>query len=428
MFGKKKSNVPDESKGQGLEFSEFVELIFSFLWFHRGILLFFLVLWGLYHVLTMAGEKVLETKRRDAEGPAFVYQPRPAGNESLTGTGRTSGVASVRQPAGSSSDSMGVVRQPKRKLTAPKQDPDAIRFQKFLATADADSLTRRFTILMQEVPSVAPFEAISNIKNCQKICDRMREMKLSLEQERLLAAMELESASQFDAISTQHEMDIPGVRDRLLVLATPLLNHPETEVSAKSHLAIFAAHAMDLIIAPTREDLATLIDSYEAHVDGVLPGGRTALVMADLLQEIIQRHQFDEVIALRRDMADRMFDSDAIDFDELGLAVKERMIFGDLGLPTLIGRIEGANQTASQDVELFCQRLERFPDSRKNVYQIAFAVVDSYVAIEQFDQASSLLRALQQIKNRIPNPKTKDWLGENILEYAEKISMVQTAQ
>jgi len=420
LFGKKKSQVSGASRKRGLDLYEVVGLFFSFVWFHRGVLLFGLVLWGLYHVLTMASDKVSETKRRDAEAPAFVYVPRPVEVE------RPREVDPSAQSVSLPTDPVPVVRQPNKKVVVPKGNPEEIRFQKFLATGTVDSLTRRFKILMQEVPLVSAFQAVTNIKKCQSICGRMREMELSQEQQSDLVILELEAMSQFDAISTQHAMDIPGVRDRLMILATSLLEHPEDEVSSKSHLAIFAAVAMDLIVAPTREGLDSLATVYQTHVDGVLRFDATAIVMSQLLEEIIKRHQFDEVIVLRRDMADRIFDSGLIDFDDLGVTLRERLIFGDLRPMSLISRVDGLSETAAEDVGLFCQRLERFPDTRKEVYQVALDVIDKYVVQERFDQASSLLRALQEIKNTIPNPKTKAWLGESILVYAEKISLAQT--
>ena len=117
MVGKKKADIPKQSRRQGLEMSEYVGLIFSFLWFHRGILMAVLVLWGLYLTLTMATNKVSENKRRDADAPAFIPTPQPV---------RTAPMAegvSQRQASSLPREPMPVVGRTEKKPVVIPTDP-----------------------------------------------------------------------------------------------------------------------------------------------------------------------------------------------------------------------------------------------------------------------------------------------------------------
>ena len=341
MVGKQKSDIPDDSTPPSWELSELVGLFLSFLWFHKGILLAILVLYGLYHVLTMAKDQVAENKRRDAEAPAFVYVPRPVENVQISeNVSDANSVALPVQPT-------PVVRRPEKKRVAPRSDPKTLRFQKFIETAGVDSLFRRFTALMQEVPSVSPIEAVGNIGKCQQVCERLQQQQLNPEQQEKLSTMQLEAVSQLDAINVQHNMQMPGVREQLVVLSSNLLQHPSIAVSAKAHLAIFAAHAVDLMFTPTREELNALINVYEIHVDGTIKGENEPFVVADLLQKLIETHQFDEVVALRRDLTERMLSDGAMDIEKMNWSMREQVIFGDLGLNTLLNRIDGLSANSN---------------------------------------------------------------------------------
>ena len=81
-----------------------------------------------------------------------------------------------------------------------------------------------------------------------------------------------------------------------------------------------------------------------------------------------------------------------------------------------------------QDVNLLCQRLERFPDARQRIFQVALSVLDKHLVNKQYQQASECLAVMQQIQLRIPNAEIKDWFGEALAEYPEKIQMAQVAQ
>ena len=422
MVGKKKADIPKQSRRQGLEMSEYVGLIFSFLWFHRGILMAVLVLWGLYLTLTMATNKVSENKRRDADAPAFIPTPQPV---------RTAPMAegvSQRQASSLPREPMPVVGRTEKKPIVIPTDPKTVRFQKFISTANTDSLLRRFETLMREIPNVSPIEGIGNIKKCQQIIEHLLAKELAPDQQERLAGMEIEVASQFDAINVQHDMQMPGVREQLMVLATRLQQHPATAVSAKAHLAIFAAHAMDLLFRPTREEVDLLINAYETGFDGIVRGENEIFVILTLLQKLIQAHQIDEVIALRRDVTNRLLNDDLVDLENMGEGLRETIVFGDLELPTLLSRLDGVDETAMQDVNLLCQRLERFPDARLPVFQIALSVLDKHLVNKQYQQASECLAVMQQIQPRIPNAEIKDWFGEALAEYPEKIQMAQVAQ
>ena len=420
MVGKPKSDVPDRSRPQGLELSEVVGMCLSFLWFYRGVFLAGLLLYGLYYSLTMAKDKVAENKRRDSEAPAFVYVPRPVENAPEPE------VASDWQPVPLNATPQ--VRQPEKNRVAAAQDSKSLRFQQFMATAEVDSLFRRFTTMMQEVSAVDPIEAVSNIRKCQQICDRLRQNDLTAERQERLLTMQLESVSQLDAINIQHDMRMPGVRDQLVVASTNLLQHPSVAVSAKAHLAVFAAHAMDLMFTPTRDELGALIDVYNVHVDGVSQGETETIVVANLLQKIVDTHQFDEVVALRRDLTNRMLSDGAMDLEKMNRSLREQVIFGDLGLNTLLSRLDAMSDTATQDVSLFYDRLERFPDARKEVFLIALAVVDLHLGRDQFDKASDLLVDLQRIQSRISDVETKDWFGELLTKHDEQMNQPQLAQ
>ena len=119
---------------------------------------------------------------------------------------------------------------------------------------------------------------------------------------------------------------------------------------------------MDLLFSPTREELDLLINAYETGFDGIVRGENEIFVMLTLLQKLIQAHQIDEVIALRRDITNRILNDGAIDLENMDEGLRETIVFGDLELPTLLSRLDGVDETAMQDVNLLCQRLERFPD------------------------------------------------------------------
>ena len=285
MFGKKKSNVPDDSNRPGLDWQEYLGLLFSFLWFHRGIVLAALVLWGLYFTLTKVKNQVAETKRRDKQAPAFVFVPQPAKNKSLTGEGFENPATRPSDPV--PAEPVPLVSRPKRKVSIPKPDADTIRFDNFVATAGPESLFEKASALLQKVAQVNPTEAVLSISRRRQITNRLREMELTEKQQELLTIAELESLGQLDAINIQHAMEIPGIRDELSQLAVSLLDHPQDSVSSKAHLAVIAARAVDLLIDPTREELALLADAYQAHIDNVMRGSNETIVVTNLLQTII---------------------------------------------------------------------------------------------------------------------------------------------
>ena len=265
------------------------------------------------------------------------------------------------------------------------------------------------------------------MKKCQQICKQLRKQELTPEQERQLSSMEIESLSQLDAINIQHDLRISGVRGQLMLLVTKQQQHPATSVSAKAHLAIFAAHAMDVIIAPTREELGALVNVYETHINGIMLGQNEPLVVAALLQKIVQSHQFDEAIAMHRHLTNRMLSDGVFDLEKLDWSQKEQIVFGDLGLPTLVSRLDGISETAMQDADLFYQRLERFPDARKQILVVALAVIDKYLIIGQYEHAAGLLAVLQRIQPQTPDDELRAWFDESLSEYPEKIRMAQLA-
>ena len=425
MFGNKKSNVQDDSIPPRLDLSEYLGLLFSFLWFHRGIVLAIVVLWGLYQAVSMATNKVAEDKRRDRQAPAFVYVPQPVENKSLTGDGFVEKDAPRRTPL--PTEPIPLVKRPVKKPVKRQKDPKTVRFQKFLETADADSMMRRAKILLQEVPGLSPTEAVMNITRREQISKRMRQMDLTPEQLELLDIAEIESLSQLDAINIQHRMEIPDLRERLFQLATSLLNHPSVAVSAKAHLAIFAARGVDLLIDPKREELVVLTDAYQAHVEGIMKGSSETIVLAELLQTIVVTHQFDEVIALRRDVANRALNSDSSSIKTMDLVLQERIIFGDLELRSLISRMDDVSQTTYDDIDLFYERLEQFPETGPATYKLAVAVIGKYLMNDQFDEAARLVGWLQRMLPNIPDPEIQFWVTEGLTQYSEKIRVAQTA-
>lgn len=420
MFGKQKSDVPDDSRRESLELSEFVGLFFSFLWFYRGVFLAGMVLYGLYYFLTMAKDTVAENKRRDAQAPAFVYVPRPV--EDAPAPERDLGRQAV--PVATPPQ----VRRPEKNIAASPPDPKTLRFQQFMATADVDSLFRRFAILMQEVSATGPLEGVSSIRKCQQICERVRQFDLTAEQQERLSTMQLEAVSQLDAINIQHDMRMPSVREQLILSSSSLLQHPSVAVSAKAHLAVFAAHAIDLLFTPTREELGALVNVYKVHVNGIIRGETEPIVVANLLQKIVDVHQFDEVVALRRDLTNRMLSDGAMDLEKMDWSLREQVIFGDLGLNTLLSRLDGMSESAAQDVSLFYERLERFPDARKEVFSVALAVVDRHLDSDQFAEASEMLAVLQRIQSQISDVEIRDWFGGLLAKYSERMKDAQLAQ
>jgi hypothetical protein len=239
--------------------------------------------------------------------------------------------------------------------------------------------------------------------------------------------MELESYSQLDAINIQHNIQISGLREQLMELATRRTQHPSLSVSSKAHLAIFAAHAVDLMFSPTQETLDLLVNVYQAHVDGIVGGEKELFVVAELLNTLIEKHQFDDVIALRRDLTNRMLIDGVVDFEKMSLSQKERIVFGDLGLRTLISRLDGVDKTAAEDAELLYERLARFPDARKEILVAALTVIDKYLINEQFEFASGSLAALQRVQPQIPDAEIGVWFDRSLSEYTEKIRMAQSA-
>ena len=179
-----------------------------------------------------------------------------------------------------------------------------------------------------------------------------------------------------------------------------------------------------MLFGPTREKLGSLIDVYQSNVAGVLRGENEVLVMAELLRALTKRHQFEDVMVLRRDLTNRVLSESNIDLNRMDWSRRERIVFGDLELPTLISRLDGVDESAMQDADLFYRRLERFPNSRKEIYQVAMAVLDKSLMNEQFDQASGLLAVLQRIQPQTPDEEIKAWFGETLSGYTEKLSLI----
>jgi hypothetical protein len=424
LFEKKKKEVEDQSIPPRLELSEYFGLVFSFLWFHRGIVIAGLVLLGLYCVLTMAKNQVAENKRRDREAPAFVYMPPTVDNDvQINDEFQNIGNQGVSPLP---TDPMPLVKRPVSKATRRTEDPSTVRFRKFVATASADSLLRKSKVLLEEVTRLTPPEAVMNLTRRQQISKRLREMELNPDQLVTLAIADLESLSQLDAINVQHRMEIPDLRQRLFELAESLLNHPSVAVSAKAHLAFVAARGVDLLIEPTREELDLLTTAYQRHIDQVMLGTLEPIVAADLLQAIASQHLLDEAVAMRRDLANRVLSRSSLGSGKLDVAVEERLVFGDLRLQSLLGRMDIGDQLAIDEIDLLFQRLEQFPEARKSVFQIAVAVVGKHLVNEQFDHASRLVGWLERVHPNIPDPDTQRWVGESLAQYSEKIRLSQS--
>ncbi len=423
MFEKKKSSVQDDSIPPRLEWFEYPGFLFSFLWFHRGALLAVLVLLGLYYFLTVAKDKVAENKRLDEQASTFVVVPTIADPESLTGSSFKEN--DTRRVPPLPTDPMPLVDRPDRGFLNLADDPSSIRFRKFVSTADVDSLLRRSKILLQQIPRLNPTEAVMNITRRQQISERMRQMELTPSQQDELTVAELESLSQLDAINVQHRMELPNSRDQLFRLATSLLDHPTASVSSKAHLAIVAAYGIDVLIDPTQEELDVLVNAYHTHIENIMRGAGEPIIIAGLLQGIVVKHQLDEVIELRRDVANRALNHESPEVNQLGVALKERIIFGDLGLPSLISRMDGISDSTFDDIDNLYHRLENYPETRKPIYQIAVAVIGKHLLNEDFDHASRLVDWLQRIHPRIPDLETKHWVGESLSQYSEKIRLAQ---
>jgi hypothetical protein len=108
-------------------------------------------------------------------------------------------------------------------------------------------------------------------------------------------------------------------------------------------------------------------------------------------------------------------------------SLRDQFIFSKSIAPSH-SRLDGMSETATQDVSLFYDRLERFPDARKEVFLIALAVVDLHLGRDQFDKASDLLVDLQRIQSRISDVETKDWFGELLTKHDEQMNQPQLAQ
>lgn len=425
MVEQKKPEVHDASIPPRLDFGEYGGLLFSFLWFHRGILLAAACLFGLYTVLTMAKDKVAENKLRDRQAPAFVYVPPPVDPMQPAGVDPSPAQPSFAKiPV----ETTPLVSRPVKEKSPRAENPEVVRFRNFVATADAESLLQTSTSLMEDVPTLDPADGVRNIARRQEISKRLRTMELTERQQEMAIIAELESLSQLDAINVQHSMELPDIRGQLLQYATELLNHPKVSISSKAHLAILTVHAVDLLIKPTRETLGLLTDVYQAHIDYTLLGGKEAVVIASVLQQIVLKHRFDEVVALRRDMVDRVLQNEYPGFEKLALNLKESVIFEDLEPASLATRIDGVSESVYEDVDLFYERLEQLPEASVAFYRIAVAVIDKHLQDEEVDRAARLLGWLQRMLPRIPDPETKSWVGENVAQYAEKIQSAQAVQ
>jgi hypothetical protein len=150
------------------------------------------------------------------------------------------------------------------------------------------------------------------------------------------------------------------------------------------------------------------------------------IVAADLLQAIASQHLLDEAVAMRRDLANRVLSRSSLGSGKLDVAVEERLVFGDLRLQSLLGRMDIGDQLAIDEIDLLFQRLEQFPEARKSVFQIAVAVVGKHLVNEQFDHASRLVGWLERVHPNIPDPDTQRWVGESLAQYSEKIRLSQS--
>ena len=87
--------------------------------------------------------------------------------------------------------------------------------------------------------------------------------------------------------------------------------------------------------------------------------------------------------------------------------------------------MDDISQPASDDVALFMQRLDQFPEAGKSIYQIAFDIIDYHLQNDQASQASDVLSWLQRIEPRIQDPEIKEWVAENLTLFADEVRKAQ---
>ena len=428
---------------------DFVELFFSFLWFHHKKIAGLILLAGLgYWIYYVKSNPNLNDDNSTVQRSSQSDQPDDVPKSNLdfvdsdgkTSTDIESGnrvesnaVLAVDSIAQNDSSSQNDVRSKNgmpQPIESGKKSASG-NLERLLENGSVDDLIEKSLKLSEQWGAASPGLGIVMCAERAKISRRLLERdsagpKLSDSQRKYALISYIESVSLVDSLNVAGQMKLTGTRNALAEIESKYCEHADSDVQAKANLSMIVAPIYDFLETGQLEHLHAIEMELGKRFDR-LSGERSSLIRLAELTVAVLSKSTDETntVPISNQVLKRIELVATPEAKRIAAALKERIVFAEFDPPSLPLRVENRDAEARAQVQGFFKTLAEHPNSSQGIYESAVRTILAYHLLQQEKDVAALTDWLETIVRSIEKEPNRDAALEALVKLREKVGMVK---
>ncbi len=369
---------------------DFIKLVFGFLFFYRRVIYGALLLAALIYWLSHSKE-LIERFSGPTESTEQVDQ----------------------QKSEPPDEDDQAIKRVKRSDPDPKRDvekksgrldrSDEATPEKIVATPE--KIVDEILAIDERWQSESTTVAYMLVAQKRRLSENLMQMELTQLQREVAKISYLESLSVLDSLNVQGRINDENIRPKMIEEAQAFLKDPDEDVRSLANLVLAVYPGYDFVMDPSDENLTAFEQSFDRHFDATVTKTVNARKLAEVIVQVGKIAEWEDRTEPLINVAMERFKTDTSEQGkETYLIFEEQLNFGILELDTLVERMAREDPTTEIQIAKFRSSLEKLPDSRVEIYQIAMDIIREYIRQEQKELAADMIL---QLKNDIL-PKVSD--------------------
>ncbi|MFT5303174.1 MAG: hypothetical protein ACI87E_000671 [Mariniblastus sp.] len=381
---------------------DYIELVFSFLWFYHKTFVALALLIGLGFWIAY----VIKKPRTGLEDVPKAQLVLP--NLEIT-PDKTSPTTLDSEPLLDS------------KTTEPGP-PQKGSVAWLLKEGSVDELIQKSLELAESWGLASPGVGLKLCADRVSIARQLLNMNLTESERQYAIISYVDAVSLVDTLNVVSRMGVEGTREALKEIGEKYSNHPDELVRAKTHLAITLAALYDFKQFKTAPYLETYEAALVANFDSIALDGPSLERLTDLAL-IAQLDSTDEVKATQATnfLIDRLTNLKTPQSKNLAERITQTIAFQAFDLAVLLNLAQAGSPEANAKIDQFFGILAEHPNSTLKVYEIAINCILQYQRAGNFERVVKKLVALEAIAETIDDQekqkKVQDILDRIKIEY-----------
>ena len=364
---------------------DFIKLVFGFLFFYRRFIYGALLLAALVYWLLHSKELIERFSKAPESTEQVDQQPEPPDEDGHV----------TKRVKRSDPDPKRDVEKKSGRLDGPY---DATPEE----TATPEEIAEAILDINERWQSESTTVAYMLVAQKRRLSEKLMQMELTELQREVAKISYLESLSILDSLNVQGRINDENIRPKMIEEAQAFLKDPDEKVRSLASLVLAVYPGYDFVMDPSDENLTAFEQSFDRHFDATVTKTVNARKLAEVIVQVRKIAEWEDQTEPLINVALERFKTDTSEQGkETYLIFVEQLNFGVLELDTLVERMRREDPTTEVQIAKFRSSLEKLPDSRVEIYQIAMDIIREYIRLEQKDLATDMIL---QLKNEIlPN-------------------------